>query len=179
MAPLPGMKDGDQELVDERTTDDVWLRHCAKMEAGVFTTTGRLLQRARRGSQQRASEIGSWTITDLPSLSQLEGSFRRVKRSKAGGNDDLKSDICRLAAGPLAKKYRPLLAKMYTMAAEPLQMKGGTLIAAHKSGRTDPGSFRSLLLSSHIGKSSRRTFRQQLLSSWFITWLGRLNFPSR
>ena len=176
MAPLPGMQDGNQELGDEKTTDDVWLRHCAKMEAGVFTTTGRLLQRARRDSQQRASEIGSWNITDIPTLSQLEGSFRRVKRSKAGGNDDLKSDICRLAAGPLAKKYHSLLVKMHTMAAEPIQMKGGTLIAAHKGGdRSDPGSFRSLLLSSHIGKSIRRTFRQQLIP-WYQSTASETHF---
>lgn len=92
-------------------------------------------------------------------LSQLESAFRRVKRAKAGGNDDLRSDICKIAAAPLARKYHTLLMKIFTQASEPIQMKGGTLIYAH----SNPENYRGLLLSSHIGKSLRRTFRQQLV----------------
>ena len=176
IAPLPGFRDGQQPLDNEVTSDEVWLRHCAKMEAGVFTTTGRLLQRARKGSTQRAKEMGAWEQQSLPTLSQLEGAFRRVKRAKAGGNDDLRSDICKIAAAPLARKYHSLLVKIFTQASEPLQMKGGTLIYAHKSGeRSNPENYRGLLLSSHIGKSLRRAFRQQLVPC-YQQWASDTHF---
>ena len=176
IAPLPGFQDGQQPLDNEATSDEVWLRHCARMEAGVFTTTGRLLQRARKGTLQRSMEMGAWDQQSLPTLSQLEGAFRRVKRAKAGGNDDLRSDICKIAAAPLARKYHSLLLKIFTQAAEPLQMKGGTLIYAHKSGeRSNPENYRGLLLSSHIGKSLRRTFRQQLVPC-YQQWASDTHF---
>lgn len=136
---------------------------CARMEAGVFTTSGRLLQRARRDSHQRAKAMGAWDLNALPSLGQLESAFRRVKKQKSAGNDDLRSDLCSLASASLAKNY-PLLVKIFAQAAEPYQMKGGTLIYAHKSGdRSLPDNYRGLLLSSHLGKCLRRTFRQQLI----------------
>ena len=64
IAPLPGFQDDQQPLDNEATSDEVWLRHCAKMEAGVFTTTGRLLQRARKGAirDQWRWELGAAVI---------------------------------------------------------------------------------------------------------------------
>ena len=84
--------------------------------------------------------------------------------------------ICKIAAVPLARKYHSLLLKIFTQAAEPLQMKGGTLIYAHKSGeRSNPENYRGLLLSSHIGKSLRRTFRQQLVPC-YQQWASDTHF---
>ena len=176
ITPLPGFGDHAEGITNEKHTDDLWLRHCARMEAGVFTTSSRLLERAKRNSQRRAQEIGAWDLQELPSLGHLEEAFRRVKKMKAGGNDDLRSDLCSLMAAPLAQKFYPLLVKVFTRASEPYQMKGGTLIYAHKSGdRSQPENFRGLLLSSHIGKSIRRTFRQQLVPH-YQAWASDTHF---
>lgn len=173
--PLPGFQ-GPEGIVDEEQTDDVWLRHCARMEAGVYTTSGRLVQRTRRDAYQRAKSIGAWDLNALPDLGQLESAFRRVKKQKAPGNDDLRSDLCSLASASLARKYYPLLVKIFAQAAEPYQMKGGTLIYAHKSGdRSLPDNYRGLLLSSHLGKCLRRTFRQQLIP-FYQRWASDTHF---
>ena len=107
-----------------------------------------------------------------------EEQIRRAMRAwKDGMRYDLRSDLCSLTAAPLAQKLYPLLLKiLFTQASEPYQMKGGTLIFAHKSGdRSQPENFRGLLLSSHIGKSIRRTFRQQLVPH-YQSWASDTHF---
>lgn len=176
LTPLPGFSDNVLGVVDENKTDDLWLKHCARTEAGVFTNSRRLLQRARRNSYHRAQEIGAWDLHELPTLGHLEDALRRVRKMKTGGNDDLRSDLCCLTAAPLAQKLYPLLLKIFTQASEPYQMKGGTLIFAPKSGdRSQPENFRGLLLSSHIGKAIRRTFRQQLVPH-YQSWASDTHF---
>ena len=101
--PLPGFSaDGVQPVDPERSTD-LWTLHCANMEAGVLTSTSRLLESARRGSLERAAMVGDMDIHVVPSLLELEGAFRRVKKRKAGGVEDFKSDLCSLASGPASK----------------------------------------------------------------------------
>ena len=162
--PLPGFEDNGEPTHDARHSDSVWLRHCSKMEAGVPTCTRRLLQRARRGSIKRQTVLGERSLEQVPDLLQLEGAFRRIKKGKAAGTDELRSDICSIAPGALAAKFHSLLQKMYLQLAEPLQCKGGILIHSFKGGNPKRvEDFRGLLLSSHLGKAMRRTFRQSLL----------------
>ena len=162
--PLPGFEENGEPARDAGESDSIWLRHCSRMEAGVKTCTRRLLQRARKGSAARGAVLGERSLEDVPDLLQLEGAFRRIKKNKTGGVDDFRSDLCSLAAGPLAAKYHSLLQKIYLQMAEPIQMKGGTLIHAFKGGNPRRAEdFRGLLLSSHIGKALRRTFRQSLI----------------
>ena len=165
--PLPGFSaDGVQPVDAERSTD-LWTQHCANMEAGVLTSTSRLLQRARRGSLERAAMVGDMDIHVVPSLLELEGAFRRVKKHKAGGVDDFKSDLCSLASGPLARKYHSLLQKIVCQVSEPVQMKGGLLIHMFKGGNArSVEDHRGLLLSSHVGKALRRTIRQSIMPSF-------------
>ena len=177
--PLPGFSEGGVQPVDPDTSHALWMKHCAHMEAGVFTTTKRLVQRARKGSFERAALMGDSNIHQIPSLTDLETAFRRVKRNKAGGVDDLKSDLCSIAAGELALKYHPLLQKMFFQAAEPVQMKGGVLIHAFKGGNArNVEDFRGLLLSSHIGKAIRRTFRQSIIPA-YTSQAGDTHFSIR
>ena len=162
--PLPGFEENGEPARDAGESDSIWLRHCSRMEAGVKTCTRRLLQRARKGSAARGAVLGERSLEDVPDLLQLEGAFRRIKKNKTGGVDDFRSDLCSLAAGPLAAKYHSLLQKIFLQMAEPIQMKGGTLIHAFKGGNPRRAEdFRGLLLSSHIGKALRRTFRQSLI----------------
>ena len=162
--PLPGFEQQGEPAIDAGESDSIWLRHCSRMEAGVKTCTRRLLQRARKGSAARGAILGERSLEDVPDLLKLEGAFRRIKKNKTGGVDDFRSDLCSLAAGSLAAKYHSLLQKIYLQMAEPIQMKGGTLIHAFKGGNPRRAEdFRGLLLSSHIGKALRRTFRQSLI----------------
>lgn len=165
--PLPGFSADGVQPVDPDKSTDLWTQHCANMEAGVLTSTSRLLQRARRGSLERAAMVGDMDIHVVPSLLELEGAFRRVKKHKAGGVDDFKSDLCSLASGPLARKYHSLLQKIVCQVSEPVQMKGGLLIHMFKGGNASSvEDHRGLLLSSHVGKALRRTIRQSIMPSF-------------
>ena len=83
---LPGLGDAQDDI----QTDELWLRHCADMEAAVPTNTHKLVQRARRDSARRSSKCTQFATCDLPTLRELEGSFRRIKMNKSGGNDNLR-----------------------------------------------------------------------------------------
>ena len=171
LTPLPLLKGSDSVTLQSwEGRDDCWREHCAKMEAGVQTTTASLVQAARQSSFKRLQLHPEQSLQGIPSLRDLEGAFRRIRPRKTPGVDNLRSDICSLAAADLAWKYHPLLMKVATTYSEPIQMKGGVLIAAYKSGPTgEVDSYRSLLLSSHIGKALRRTFRPKLVelySEW-------------
>lgn len=165
--PLPGFSVDGEQPVDLGKSVDLWMQHCANMEAGVPTAICRLVQRARKGSLSRAAMAGDFALEEIPTLMDLEGAFRRVKKYKAGGVDDLRSDLCSLAAGPLAMKYHALLQKMACQLAEPFQMKGGVLIHMFKGGNPRKvEDHRGLLLSSHVGKALRRTVRQSIMQSF-------------
>lgn len=169
--PLPQLQTADGEMAeDPGTADSIWLRHCANLEAGVQTTTNRLLQRIRKGSFGRAARFQQRELVQAPTLLELERSFRRIKRAKAPGHDGLKSDLCNLAPVQMSQLFFPILAKMVFQMEEPLQSKGGVMIAAFKGGRHDHiDNFRGLLLSSHAGKAVRRTIRQQLQAHYSRT----------
>ena len=152
--------------IDEEARDQMWNDHCATMEAGVATSTHRLLQRTRRRTTQafQTMEQSDLHLDNVHTLVELEGCFRRVKPRKAAGADGFRSDVCAIAAAQLARKFHPVLTKMYLRGEEPLQMKGGLLISAFKGGKhTEVENYRSLLLSSHLGKALRRTIRQRLV----------------
>lgn len=119
-----------EEAGDAYERDSIWSRHCAKMEAGVRTTTKRLLMRSRRNATYRwnASDEHRRHLHEVPTLQELEGCFRRVRMNKAPGADRLRSDLCHLASTEMARKFHPLLTKMFWRREEPIQMKGGILV---------------------------------------------------
>ena len=171
LVPLPYLTD-DQTgtAMSWEEKDERWRSHCAKMEAGVTTNTEALTARAIDGSFRRVRVNPHHSLKDVPNLRALEDAFRRVRPNKAAGLDNFRSDICSLAPSALADKYFPILAKMTLNYCEPIQMKGGVLIAAYKSGSPhNIDHYRSLLLSSHIGKSLRRTLRPRMTSLYSTT----------
>ena len=53
----PGFAVDGEQARDHLHNEKLWLRYCAKLEAGVETTTARLLQRARRGATLRRQQM--------------------------------------------------------------------------------------------------------------------------
>ena len=166
----PGFAIDGEQARDHLHNEKLWLRYCARLEAGVETSTSRLLQRARKGAASRRQQLQStFSLEDAPTLSMLEGAFRHVKKAKAGGLDGFKSDLCVAAPREMAQRFFPIMVKTLVGLEEPIQMKGGLVINAYKGGGcnpADPSNHRSLLLSSHAGKAIRRVFRKQLLPAY-------------
>ena len=162
--PLPLWRDAHGRVAeDPAERANLWRERCGSLEAGTSTTAQQLIQRAeaRRTSRKQMSALPSFD--ELPSLSQIEAKLRAVRKNKAPGNDLLRSELCSMAAAPLAKHIHALTTKFVTFLDEPIQWKGGTLIAAYKhSGRmNDLRNYRSLLLSDHLGKSMRSWLRER------------------
>ena len=125
-AALPGLALDGEQARDHIHNETPRPRHCAEMIAGVVTSTARLLQRARRSAAERHEQLRHpFSLDSAPTLSMLEGAFRHIKRSKAGGLDGFKSDICVAAPKEMASKFFPIMVKTLASLEEPIQMKGG------------------------------------------------------
>jgi len=98
---------------------------------------------------------------DVPSLTDLEFAFRRVRCGKAVGDDDVPPELCHSFPTEMARATYTQLLKLCVHGQEALQHKGGMLIAAWKrKGPQDQcSSYRSLLISLHIGKTVHRAVR--------------------
>ena len=102
-------------------------------------------------------------VHDIPSLVDLEAAFRRVKKGKACGPDLLPSELFHHFPAEIAKQGYAALLKVALQGQECLSHKGGTLVPLWK-GKGDKSicsSFRSILLSSHFGKTLHRALRLQ------------------
>ncbi|CAL1167790.1 unnamed protein product [Cladocopium goreaui] len=101
------------------------------------------------------------SISDLPSLSALEASCRRVKAGKADGPDAIPTELCKFYPVETARMMYALMMKLVTHGHEPLLHKGGTVIPIWKGklAKDTCEAYRSILLSSTLGKVVHRTLR--------------------
>eukprot|EP00435_Cladocopium_sp_Y103_P016898 s1730_g4.t1 len=107
------------------------------------------------------------SLDQLPSLTELEIALRRVTTNRASGPDGLPGALCHHHPVPLARLLYAQLAKMILHGEESLEYKGGVVAPIYKGkGPVDlAGSYRSILVSNHIGKALHRTIRQKAFSA--------------
>ena len=139
-----------------------WIEFFGQMEGGVRMPWSDLIstwQSNLKAFQQQQVTLGP---DDLPSLTDLEIAFRRVKKGKAMGQDSIPPELCKACPTILAKQYYSVLMKLVVHGQESLCHKGGILVPAFKGkgSSLDPTSYRSLLISSHMGKVLHRAVRQ-------------------
>eukprot|EP00435_Cladocopium_sp_Y103_P039634 s2902_g10.t1 len=140
---------------------DRWISFFGAMEGGQRTS----IEELRTLWVQQLSDFMQTEIqlhsADIPSLADLERSFRRVKAGKAIGEDLVPPEVCRLYPTEMARWAYCQLLKLCVHGQEALLHKGGTLVAAWK--RKGPQhcceSYRSLLISSHLAKTVHRAVR--------------------
>ena len=147
-----------------RTPDalvDRWVEHFGNMEGADRLNPQEQRDLWWTGLQQlQATDLSEVTLKDLPKLTDLEAAMRRVTPGKAVGDDDVPPEVCRFHATALAKLVYPSLLKFFLHGQEDLTHKGGRLISAYKRGpRNQCTSYRSLLISSHVGKCMHRALR--------------------
>ena len=97
----------------------------------------------------------------IPSLVDLEAACRQVALDKATGPDGIPSSLIHLHCSGVAKLLYPQLLKLSLHGHEALVHKGGRLAIAYKGkGAQDScESYRSLLVSSHPGKTLHKALR--------------------
>lgn len=140
-----------------------WITFFGDMEGGVRLDEDEQWAKWRSNLQRFRKEQFVLTLADIPSLTDLELAFRRVPRNKASGLDNVPSELRSACPTQLARQMYGALLKLVLHGQESLAHKGGLLTPAHKNkgSLTDPSAYRSLLVSSHLGKTLHRTVRQK------------------
>ena len=142
---------------------EVWIQFFQDMEAGRRMDYGNLRNlwiAELRALQQYTIDTH---IDKLPTLTDLERALRRVPRRRANRPDGIPGELCCQQPAAIACLLYPGLLKTLLHGHEPLVFKGGYLTMAYKGkGDTDRcESFRSLLVSNHLGKAVHCAIRQK------------------
>eukprot|EP00435_Cladocopium_sp_Y103_P052083 s55_g16.t1 len=162
---LPAVLKSDGSLCttpDEATLR--WTEFFCNMEGGSLISESDYRQKWMQ-NLTHFRDTGALTLplTEVPSLVDLEAAFRRVAVGKAIGADGVPPEICRYRATALARMTYPMLLKSFLYGQEAIAHKGGRLAVAwkHRGDVRECSTHRSLLISSHIGKTLHRAFRQR------------------
>ena len=104
-----------------------------------------------------------WTIADLPSIHELEDVLRMAPRRKAKGLDGIPGEMLSAAVPEMGQALYPLVLKSVVKLCQPVQWRGGVLQEAWKQSGSaaEPGNYRSLFISSQIGKCYHRLLRRR------------------
>ena len=138
-----------------------WIQFFSDMEGGQRQSMAELRQDWINSLHEMTPAHFQVQAHELPTLVDLEVAFRRVACGKATGPDNISGETCHYAPEKCARANFAAMWKLCLFGHEALMHKGGLLVQAYK-GKGDPkqcSSFRSLLISSHIGKAVHRTLR--------------------
>ena len=164
--PLPSLRlsNGTNAHTHEERCEG-WRRHFAQQEAGTLVTDA-----TYQVSFQTAAPTHRWEfdVQALPSLRQVEEVIHALQCHKAAGADAVTAEILKVDVPTNARLLLPLLAKSSLRALEPVAFRGGDLFLLAKRAANVLGcdGYRSILISSVLGKVYHRCVRQQLLPSF-------------
>jgi len=156
---LPLIKDSTgQPCISPSHALDTWIQFFQNMEGGRRVDKQEQHQLWVQNLKKFQATSLDLKITDVPSLVELEAAFRHVKPQKATGPDLIDAKICASSPTIVARKTYSQLLKLYTHGQESLLHKGGRLqpIWKQKGPRDACSAYRSVLISSHVGKSLHR-----------------------
>ncbi len=161
-ASLPCVIDAEGEPCrTAKELQDRWIEFFGNMEGGERIGEQEQRDRWRQGLQMESTRELQLPLEELPTLYDLECSYRHVSLDKATGHDSIPGELCHRFPSACAAATFTHLLHLYLHGQEALVHKGGKLVTAYKKGNRDLcSSYRSLLISSHVGKSLHRTLRQ-------------------
>jgi len=167
MAPLPLVKDAHGKPCTSHTASlHRWIEFFSEMEGGerVDEITQRKLWRTNLKNLR--SFILDIHITEMPTLAELEQTCRQVAAGKASGMDKIPSELLRYCPKEVARQLYSLLLKIAVQGQEPLEHKGGYLIPIWKGKLSKDccQAFRSILISSMVGKTLHKSLRNKQTS---------------
>ena len=179
--PLPMVNDANgcpcrtpQELVDR------WANFFGAMEGGTRVDENQLQQIWQQNLKDYLPDSLSLQSEDVPTLVDLERAYRRVRVGKATGADDIPPELCHSQPTAMARLTYTQMLKLVAHGQEALLHKGGLLVSAwkRKGAQQECSSYRSLLISSHVGKTLHRAIREHQ-SSIYESFLQRSQIGGR
>eukprot|EP00435_Cladocopium_sp_Y103_P032292 s1431_g8.t1 len=164
-ACLPIVRQSDGTLCQTpEEAQNRWIAHFGDMEGGTRLSHAEYRSHWRAGlSDFLARACTDVQVQDLPSLFDLEIAFRRVPSGKALGLDGIPPELCHYCPAHMAKVTYAVVMKAVLFGQEAMEHKGGKLAVAwkQKGDVRDCHTHRSLLVSSHLGKTVHRALRQK------------------
>ena len=161
--PLPLLRAADGDILTSvQATAARWKEFFAEQEDGYDVQPELLIERQLIALQE---EGGAEDWTELFTIQDLERQFRQVSPLRAVFDDGIPGEFLSKNPALAAKIFYPLFLKMLVTGKEPITFKGGSLVAAYK-GKGDSSiceSYRSLMVSSNLGKSFHAMIRRALL----------------
>ena len=142
---------------------ETWVAFFQRMEGGERMPYQELRKRWIAELEAFSHEHLQYDMESLPTLTDLEIAMRRVPRGKAKGPDGLPGELLHHQPAAVARLMYSQLMKMILHGHEFLGFKGGVLTPAYKGRGPYEActSYRSLLVSNHLGKVMHRVIRQQ------------------
>ena len=161
-SPLPWiLNEQGQPCTTPTELTDCWAEFFGTMEGGHRVSASELRQDWIQDLSTFMQKDLELRPEDVPTLTDLEHAYRRVRPYKAVGDDHVPPELCHRHPVQMARLTFTQMLKLCTHGQEALQHKGGLLVAAWK--RKGPqnlcSSYRSLLISSHVGKTLHRAVR--------------------
>ena len=138
-----------------------WISFFTAMEGGQEMTEEDFFRHWRTNLGRFAQSDFDISLSELPSLLDLEAACRRVQKGKATGPDGLPGELLHGHPVHMARLLYPQLLKLTLHGQEALEHKVGFLTMAwkKKGDQSLCSSYRSLLVSNHVGKCMHRAFR--------------------
>ena len=162
MAPLPQVLDREgKPCASPEAALDRWIEFFGNMEGGTRVQAQQQRERWIQNLKNLNTEKVEIDLEEIPSLAALESAFRQVSTGKATGPDNIPAEVCNSCPTAMAKHTYPLLLKTLLHGHEPLLHKGGRLVPIwkRKLNKQRCEAYRSILISSHVGKCIHRTLR--------------------
>ena len=159
--PLPLVRDSEgNPLSTFRDLANRWREHFAEQEDGVSILPQQFLDDT---AEKRGLPVVVPNWEHLPTKIEIEMAFRSTRSHKAYFDDFVPGDLLARIPEVMAQAYYPLMLKQVMFQREALLHKGGRLIPSFKKG--DPSicsNYRSLFVSSVVGKALHKVYRQEL-----------------
>ena len=165
--PFPLLKNQDgTHCASGSQRSDRWAEFFCNMEGGRRLTHHELREGWIDNLKHFRQHQFDLNFDSLPTLCDLERAYSHVRIGRAVGMDSIPPEACKYNAGQFARATFSQLLKMALHGQEAIPHKGGRLTAAYKGkGDVDDcASYRSLLVSSQIGKCLHRTLRMNQTS---------------
>eukprot|EP00438_Fugacium_kawagutii_P035546 Skav214502 [mRNA] locus=scaffold1011:346373:351469:+ [translate_table: standard] len=162
--PLPIVRNVHGDLCSNPAeAQEAWTDFFAAMEGGTKMTKDSIRTSWRHHLAAFLTHAEVTLLEEIPSLCDLETASRRVACGKAAGPDLLPPEVFHHHPQAVGRLLYPALLKLLLHGQEDLRHKQGRLAVAWKrKGPPDQcSSYRSLLISSHCGKTIHRALRQK------------------
>ena len=160
---MPALIDSEGKLASTRgDRDGIWLGHFGRQECGSVVATSDFISRPDTGIT--IDQQLEWTLADIPTYFEIEQAFRKIPSRKSMGLDNLPGELLKADPCGITKAVYPLFLKATLSFRQPLQWRGGLLREAWKRKGTVqcPGNYRSLFVSSMLGKTFHKVLRAHM-----------------